>query len=71
MLFRSPILAISIYHSLDDFFRIPYYLMEQLDCYHYYIRHHALTFSETVLYAIPDELVIRLNGRGIYGGEEK
>lgn len=66
-----PILAISIYHSLDDFFRIPYYLMEQLDCYHYYIRHHALTFSETVLYAIPDELVIRLNGRGIYGGEEK
>lgn len=50
-----PVLAISIYHSLEDYFRIPDYLMEQLDGYQYYIRHHALTFSETVLYAIPDE----------------
>lgn len=52
-----PILAISIYHSLEDYYRIPNYLMEQLEHYRYYIRHHALTFSETVLYAIPDELI--------------
>lgn len=49
-----PILAISIYHSLEDYFRIPDYLMEQLDYYRYYIRHHALILSETVLYAIPE-----------------
>lgn len=49
-----PILAISIYHSLEDYFRIPNYLMEQLDHYRYYIRHHALILSETVLYAIPE-----------------
>ncbi len=51
-----PILAISIYHSLEDYYRIPNYLMRELQNYHYCIRHHALIFSETVLYAIPNEL---------------
>lgn len=50
-----PILAISIYHSLDDYFKIPNYLMQQLVHYKYYIRQHALILSETVLYAIPEE----------------
>ena len=48
-----PIMAISIYHSLADFWRIPQYLMERLNDYHYYVRHHSMAFSETVLYAIP------------------
>lgn len=51
-----PILAISIYHSVEDYYRIPEYLMEQLQDYKYFIRHHALILSETVLYAIPNEL---------------
>ncbi len=52
-----PILAISIYHSLEDYYRIPNYLMEELHNYKYYIRHHALILCETVLYAIPAELL--------------
>lgn len=53
---ERPILAISIYHSLDDFWKIPVYLMQKLDDYKYYVRHHSLVFSETVLYGIPCEL---------------
>lgn len=53
---ERPILAISIYHSLDDFWRIPQYLMAELENYRYYVRHHSMIFSETVLYGIPDEL---------------
>lgn len=49
-----PILAISIYHSVEDCYRIPAYLMFELQGYRFYIRHHALIFCETVLYAIPD-----------------
>lgn len=52
-----PILAISIYHSVEDYYRIPDYLMGMLESYRYYIRHHALILSETVLYAIPKERV--------------
>ena len=53
---ERPILAISIYHSLDDFWEIPAYLMRELDNYRYYVRHHSLVFCETVLYGIPCEL---------------
>lgn len=48
-----PVLAISIYHSIEDFYRIPMYLMENLTGYKYYVRHHSLIFCETVLYAVP------------------
>lgn len=54
---ERPILAISIYHSVEDCYRIPMYLMNELEKYRFYIRHHALIFCETVLYAIPDELL--------------
>ncbi len=53
---ERPILAISIYHSLEDFWKIPQYLMAELDHYRYYVRHHSLIFGETVLYGVPDEL---------------
>lgn len=51
-----PILAISIYHSLEDFWKIPEYLMKELTDYRYYVRHHTFMFVDTVLYAIPSEL---------------
>lgn len=51
---ERPILAISIYHSLEDFWKIPQYLMSELEDYRYYVRHHSLIFCETVLYAIPN-----------------
>lgn len=53
---ERPILAISIYHSLEDFWKIPQYLMAELDSYRYYVRHHSLIFGETVLYGVPNEL---------------
>ncbi|MDE6851600.1 MAG: FkbM family methyltransferase [Lachnospiraceae bacterium] len=53
---ERPILAISIYHSLEDFWKIPQYLMRELDNYRYYVRHHSLIFGETVLYGVPAEL---------------
>ncbi len=62
-----PILAISIYHSLKDYYRIPNYLMHELHDYKYYIRQHALILSETVLYAIPNELVNEKKQRRTYG----
>lgn len=52
---ERPILAISIYHSLEDFYKIPKFLMENLENYRYYVRHHSLIFCETVLYAIPND----------------
>lgn len=50
---QHPKLAISIYHSLEDFIYLPY-IMQELDSkYRIYIRHYReLTDSETVCYAI-------------------
>ena len=50
---ERPILAISIYHSIKDYWEIPKFLMQELEKYKYYVRHHALICNETVLYAIP------------------
>ena len=50
-----PCLAISIYHSLEDYYRIPEMLMEELKNYAFIVRHHSFVFSETVLYCIPCE----------------
>lgn len=51
---ERPILTICIYHSLQDFWKIPQFLINELENYKYYIRHHALVCNETVLYAIPE-----------------
>lgn len=48
-----PILAVSVYHSLEDRIEIPRYLQEQLGDYDFYLRQHSIWFSETVLYAVP------------------
>lgn len=48
-----PILAISVYHSLQDRTRIFKYLYDNLSGYKYYLRQHSITPAETVLYAIP------------------
>lgn len=48
-----PVLAISIYHSIEDYYEIMKILLAELKEYNYYIRHHSMVFCETVLYAIP------------------
>ncbi len=50
-----PILAISIYHTLEDIIDIPTFLSENLDKYSFFVRHHSYTYSETILYGIPRE----------------
>lgn len=54
-----PILAISIYHSLDDIVEIPEMLMNELNDYGFFIRKHANTYAEAILYAVPKELDIK------------
>ena len=50
-----PILAISLYHSVNDVVDIPLYLNDALSDYRFLIRHHSLIGSETVLYGIPQK----------------
>ena len=52
-----PILAISIYHSLDDVIDIPIFLYEELADYTFFLRHHSYYVGETVFYGIPNELI--------------
>lgn len=46
----KPQLAICIYHSIYDFFRIPLYLRSLVPEYRLAVRHHGVTETETVLY---------------------
>lgn len=50
-----PLLAISIYHRIDDYIRIPNFLKDNLDSYKFFIRHHSPLADETVLYCSPKE----------------
>ena len=49
----QPILAISVYHSIDDFWRIPQYIMSVNNKYKIYLRHYTEGWSETVMYFLP------------------
>lgn len=51
-----PQLAVSIYHTDSDFVQIPLYLKRTLKNYYYRLGHYSPSLSETVLYAIPNEL---------------
>ncbi len=48
-----PLLAISLYHSLDDFVAIPAFLMDLDFTYELYIDHFTIHREETVLFARP------------------
>lgn len=56
---ERPIMAISIYHSLEDFIKIPKILIKKLTDYNFYVRHYRmLSDSETVMYAVPKERIV-------------
>lgn len=46
----KPKMAISLYHKIKDFYRIPLSIKKLVSDYQFSIRHHWNTFSETVLY---------------------
>ena len=52
-----PQLAISIYHSLEDLIEIPLFLNQELKNYTFKLGHYSHNWAETVLYAIPNEIV--------------
>ena len=51
---HKPKLAISIYHSMDDFVEIPEYLNNLGLGYKFYLGHYTIHAEETVLYAIAE-----------------
>lgn len=51
-----PQMAISIYHSVSDYVEIPLYLASELENYSFKFGHYSPNKTESVLYAIPNEL---------------
>lgn len=54
-----PQMAISIYHSDEQFYGIPLYLKEILQDYDFRFAHYSGDYTESVLYAIPKELITK------------
>lgn len=50
----TPTLAISIYHKVNDFWKIPFLVLSINPNYKIYIRHYTETVYETVMYFVPD-----------------
>lgn len=50
-----PKLAISLYHSIEDFSTIPRYIASLGLNYRYYLEHHTIYENETVLFAVPQK----------------
>jgi FkbM family methyltransferase len=50
-----PILAICVYHSQEDIWRLPLLMREMLSGYRLYLRSHGGDGIETVAYAVPSE----------------
>lgn len=47
----KPRLAICIYHTFEDLYEIPFMIKDMVPEYKIYIRHHAYSHCETVVYA--------------------
>jgi len=53
---KKPTLAVCIYHSLEDFCRLPLLIKELNPDYRLYVRHYKdMNDTETVCYAIPED----------------
>lgn len=48
----KPMLAICAYHKNDDFLEIPKLIKEMVPEYRFYLRHHNVSGTETVIYAV-------------------
>ncbi|MCM1231552.1 MAG: FkbM family methyltransferase [Butyrivibrio sp.] len=49
---NRPLLAICVYHKNDDFLEIPKLIKQIVPEYKFYLRHHNVSGTETVLYAV-------------------
>jgi FkbM family methyltransferase len=50
---ERPILALAVYHTIEDFWRIPQLVLSMNPDYHVYLRHYTEGWSETVMYFVP------------------
>ncbi len=55
ILYNKPILAVCIYHSMEDRIRLIEWVYELVPDYRIYVRHHSYWGNETVMYAIPPD----------------
>ena len=53
----APLLAISAYHSLSDFFEVPQLIHKLNPNYKLYLRSHNDSFHDTVCYAVPERFM--------------
>lgn len=53
---NKPILAIAVYHSISDFWKIPEYVLTLSEGYDIYVRHYTEGWSETIMYFVPKVL---------------
>lgn len=49
----KPIMAIAVYHTIDDFWKIPRYILSLMKGYRVYLRHYTEGWSETIMYFVP------------------
>jgi hypothetical protein len=53
---NEPILAICVYHKIEDFVEISDFILSVIPNYKLYLRHHNISGTETVLYAVPQSM---------------
>jgi FkbM family methyltransferase len=51
---KRPKLAVSVYHRLQDIWKIPMWIKACDEGYSFYLRHHTPEIYDTVLYCVPD-----------------
>jgi FkbM family methyltransferase len=50
---QHPALAISVYHQVNDFWKIPEYILSLREDYHIFFRHYTESIYESVMFFIP------------------
>ena len=56
-----PKMAISVYHKVDDFWKIPEQIFAIRDDYNIYMRHYTEGTDETIMFFIPNKLQLKIN----------
>jgi hypothetical protein len=54
---HRPILAVCVYHKVEDIWEIPTYIHNIMPDYKLYLRHYTHSATETVCYGVPPERV--------------
>lgn len=57
---NTPIITVSLYHKREDIWKIPKLLLELNPQYVFFIDHHTLGWSDTVLYALNREKCLKI-----------